>query len=396
MKNLSYVLTVGAALLSVACVNNQKKHDGAMNMKSNPVVAMLNKADATFTKMTVPVDSISAPLSAVEHDRAAFFLVSAYSLAMQAYVERGNPAEPMITDWMTPPRKFGGDNPHTIYSQIPISTDYAYKLTGTKGSFIYLGVQLYGYAQGFNIATNNINLKDMKVNKDGSFELYISKEKPKGAINWIEMTDGDHAFLVRQYFNKRVGNVPSKLNIMRVDDNKKPGPTYQERLARANDMMTEFIMGTIDLASLLRETALNQYPSKNSQVRAPKYGGALYPTKDNKYEGCWVSLKEGQAMKIHGKLPKNTLYASYVFYDRWYNTPSYPEVNCFRTMEEVALNSDGTFDLYLSPETINHPNWLNTGGLYEGSYSSRYLQSTETEFPTVELVNIKDIKPYVK
>jgi len=98
-------------------------------------------------------------------------------------------------------------------------------------------------------------------------------------------------------------------------------------------------------------------------------------------------------MRVHGRLPKDTLYASYVFYDRWYNTPTYPQANCFRTMNEVVLNSDGTFDLYISPEKINHPNWIDTGGLYEGSYSSRYMLSSETEFPTVEIVSIANIKP---
>jgi hypothetical protein len=61
-------------------------------------------------------------------------------------------------------------------------------------------------------------------------------------------------------------------------------------------------------------------------------------------------------------------------------------------MDEIVLNEDGSFDLYVSPETVNHPNWINTGGLYEGSYSSRYLLSDETRFPEIKVVNIKDIK----
>lgn len=394
MKKLTFILLFVATLSLASCGMGQKKD--MKEIIKTPLISMINTTDATFTKLTIPVDSISASLSAVEQERAAFFLVSAYSLVMQAYVERGNPAEPMITDWMTPPRKFGGDNPYTIYSQVPVDAKYAYKLSGTRGSYIYLGVQLYGFANGFNLPTQNIGNKNIKFNKDGSFDIYISKERPKEAKNWVQMADGDHAFLVRQYFDKRVGNVPAKLSVVRIDKNTEPGPDYMQRLESANRMMTECIMGTIDISSLLSETATNQYAPKDGKVRTPKYGGALYPTKDNVYEGCWVSLKQGQAMKVHGRLPKNTLYASYVFYDRWYNTPSYPEVNCFRTMNEIALNPDGTFDLYISPEIIEHPNWLNTGGLYEGSFSSRYLESTEKEFPTVEIVKIKDIPVYRK
>lgn len=394
MKKMIIFLLSGLTFMLASCGMGQKNE--IKQTAKNLLVSMINTIDATFTKLTDPVESISANLSAVEQERAAFFLVSTYSLVMQAYVERGNPAEPMLTDWMTPPRKFGGDNPYTIYSQVSVDTKYAYKLSGTRGSYIYLGVQLYGFASGFNIPTQNIGKKDIKFNSDGTFDIYISKEKPKGAKNWVQMTHGDHAFLVRQYFNKRTGNVPAKLSVVRVDNNTELGPDYLQRLETANKMMTECILGTIEVTNLLRETAFNQYSPKDGKVRSPKYGGALYPTKDNRYEGCWVSLKEGQAMKVHGRLPKNTLYASYVFYDRWYNTPTYPEVNCFRTMNEVALNPDGTFDLYITPEKIEHPNWINTGGLYEGSFSSRYLESTETEFPMVEIVCIKDIPVYKK
>jgi hypothetical protein len=62
-------------------------------------------------------------------------------------------------------------------------------------------------------------------------------------------------------------------------------------------------------------------------------------------------------------------------------------------MDEIVLNEDGSFDLYVSPETVNHPNWLDTGGLYEGSYSSRYLLSEETAFPAIEVVKVSSIKP---
>lgn len=385
MKKYLYLL-VGAVL--VACQSSETTY-------KNSQIKALIAANETFAQLSARVDSISCNLSPEEQGRAAFFLVSAYSLAIEANVEKGNPAMPMLTEWENPPRKFGGDNPYTIYTQAPLDTKFSYKLSGDRGSFIYLGVQLYGTANGYNIPTNNIGLKDIIFEKDGTFEINISTVRPQGAKNWVQMSEADHALLVRQYFDQRQGIIVSNLKIERTDDNPDGGFDYLKRLDILNNMLTEMIMGTIEVNNLLRENAFNKYPDKNAQVRAPKYGGALYPTKDNRYEGCWISLDKGQAMRIHGKLPQNTLYASYVFYDRWYNTPDYRNgINCFRTMNEVVLNPDGTFDLYISPEKIDHPNWLNTGGLYEGSYSSRYMQSQETEFPTVEIVNITDIKPF--
>lgn len=368
---------------------------GAVKIKTEQIAA-LDSVNEEFIKLSAVVDSISCNLSGIEKERAAFFLVSAYSLVIQSYVERGNPGAPGFTDWMVPPRKFGGDNPYTIYSQAPVSPEFSYKLSGRLGSCIYFGIQLYGMAGGFNLPTANLGKNDIVFNKDGSFDIYISAKRPDGVKNWLPLQNGDHAFIVRQYFDKREGNIPAQIKIERTDHNPSTGTTYLQRLENARKMITEYIMGSVDVSELLRENAFNKYPSKDAEIRSPKYGGALFPTKDNRYEGCWISLKEGEAMCVHGYLPQNTLYASYVFYDRWYNTPSYPEVNCFRTMNEIVLNPDRSFDLYVSPETIDHPNWINTGGLYEGSYSSRYMQSTDTVFPSLEVVKIKDIPPFWK
>ena len=391
MKSRAIITALLATTILAGCAERPKTK---VPYGNTDVDAILKITD-NFHGLSGKVDSITAKMSPIEKDRAAFFLVSAYSLVMQSYVERGDPAKPMLTEWMYPPRKFGGDNPYTIYTQAPVSAEFTYKLTGKKGNAVYMGIQMYGYSDGFNLPTANLNSGDMVFNNDGTFEIYISSEKPDGAENWMPLREGDHAFLVRQYFDERTGNIPAKLNIEPTGDNGKKGSSYFTRLEIADAMLTDYIMGTIDIASLLRETAMNKYADKNAEVRMPKYGGALYPTKDNKYEGCWVNLRPGEALRVHGRLPKNTLYASYVFYDRWYNTPDYPEINCFRTMNEIVLNEDGTFDLYVSPEPVDSPNWINTGGLYEGSYSSRYLQSTETEFPSVEVVKIKDI-PKIK
>ena len=357
----------------------------------NEYVAALQKISSTFSTLSSEADSISAGLSETEKERAGFFLASAYSLVMESYLEKGDPAEPGLTVWMSHTRKFAGDNPYTIYTQAPVDSNFVYKLSGNMGNAIYFGIQVYGYASGFNLPTVNLGLNSIALNIEKTFEVYLSVRRPAMAKNWIPLAEGDHAFLVRQYFNESAKVAEADLKIERVDNRTCQGKSYLERMNKANEMFYDYILGTIDICSMLEENALNAYPSKDAQVRAPNYGGALYPTKDNKYEGCWVSLKTGEALHLHGFLPEKTLYASYVFYDRWYNTPDYSNYSCFRTMEEIVLNTDGSFDLYVSPEKIDHPNWIDTGGLYEGSYSSRYLLSEETVFPDIKIIKINDI-----
>ena len=387
MKNLVNMIFSSLIIGLAAC----SQQPAPVQPAKNEYVAVLQEISSTFKELSGMVDSMSAGMTAIEKERAAFFLTSAYSLVMESYVEKGDPAEPALTVWMSPTRKFAGDNPYTIYTQAPVDSNFVYKLSGKMGNALYFGIQVYGYANGFNLPTANLGLTNIVLNSDKTFEVYLSSVKPENALNWVKLANRDHAFLVRQYFDDRNQVVPAELKIERIDNNSSPGLPYLKRLEKANAMLKDYILGTIDVCSILANNALNQYPSKDAQVRTPKYGGALYPTKDNRYEGCWVSLKEGEALHLRGFLPENTLYASYVFYDRWYNTPDYRKINCFRTKDEIVLNADGSFDLYVSPEEVDHPNWINTGGLYEGSYSSRYMLSQETRFPEVSVVKISDI-----
>jgi hypothetical protein len=391
MKRTILIISIFVMAVSQSC---KEKSENASSARNEYVVA-LQKISSTFSNLSMVADSISAGLSETEKERAGYFLASAYSLVMESYLEKGDPAFPGLTEWMSPTRKFGGDNPYTIYTQAPVDQSFEYILKGKSGNAIYLGVQVYGYAQGFNLATANMGLSDIKTDADGSFTIYLSAVRPGNVLNWIPLTRGDHAFLIRQYFGDRNSIIPAQFELKRIDKNDNPGIHYLERMKMAEKMLYDYILGAIDINSLLRENAFNTYPSKEAQVRAPKYGGALYPTKDNKYEGCWVSLKPGEVLNVHGFLPKKTLYASYVFYDRWYNTPNYRKINSFRTMDEIVLNTDGSFDLYISPEKIDHPNWIDTGGLYEGSYSSRYMLSEETVFPDIKVINIMDVKKSV-
>jgi hypothetical protein len=390
MKKLIFLLL---SFVSFAAIG-QEVGSGQTGVKGNPNIIAIDSIIKTYEHYIREVNDMSSGLSDLEKERAASFLTGTYSLVMESYVDKGNPADPGLTEWMTKYRKFAGDNPYTIYTQAPVNVQYEYKLSGKIGNSIYFGLQMYSLKEGFNLPSANIGLNDIKFNTDGTFEIYISKNRPADVQNWVPLAEGDHCFLIRQYFRNRSDIQPAQLKIERTDqniaNNHVPQTTLLERLENARKMLVDYIAGTIEINDILRQNAFNAYPKPGSKILQPKYGGSMYPTKDNVYQGFWVSLKPGQAIHLHGKPPK-ALYASYVFYDRWYQTPDYRKINSFRTLDELVLNPDGTYDIYISPEKIDHPNWINTGGLYEGSYSSRYMLSQDREFPTVEVINITDI-----
>jgi len=350
----------------------------------------LSQISMTYQDMLAYTDSVCNAYTAAEQRNAIHFMTSIYSLVMESYVDKGDPAQPEFTTWMHPWRKFGGDNPHTIYRQVPVHENYSYKVTGKAGTAFYIGLQVYGYASGFNLATNNISSNTLVLIPDGQFEIYLSRTRPEGAKNWVQLLPGDHAFLTREYFRDRNNVVPGTFKVERIDSSGTTVSTYHDRLRNAESKLKEYTLSTFEITGLLKENSFNHFPAPDAPVKAPRYGGALYPTNDNTYDGFWMSLKKGQAVHLHGKKPQAT-YVSWVFYNRWYTTPDYLKINSFLTDTEVQYNSDGSYDIYISPEKVNHANWIDTGGLYEGSVAIRYLLALSKEMPKLAIIHIADI-----
>ena len=66
--------------------------------------------------------------------------------------------------------------------------------------------------------------------------------------------------------------------------------------------------------------------------------GALFPTLDNVYDGFFVDLEPGQAIRLHGQAPSARFW-SLVFYDRWFNTPDF---SVHRWLPHRERRRDGT------------------------------------------------------
>ncbi len=95
--------------------------------------------------------------------------------------------------------------------------------------------------------------------------------------------------------------------------------------------------------------------------------------------GSIAGLGPGQALRLRGR-PPTARFSSFVFYDRWFNTPDIPAHRCFLTGSDLELNPDGTYEVILGPDP-GHPNWIDTAGLTEGIFAIRYLLPQQRDLP---------------
>jgi hypothetical protein len=357
---------------------------------------------AVTQAMAERVSATVAGQSQLEQAHAAEFLVAAQDLAVEMWFQKGDPASPYWTNWERPWRKFGGDNPGTTYFSAPVSARHRYRVAGDVGGAHYVGLQLYGQVQGFNAPTANISSHDLHIGDDGRFELFLGGERPDGEADWLPLADNDYVAMVRVYTYEVYPEW--HVTIERLDDSAVEPLSVSERLAKALGAAERLakaasyfeaeVLSSLELTELIALGGTNGYGGADATYRQPEYGDALFPTLDNKYEGFFVDIAPDEALVLHGRLPK-AHYCSLVFYDRWWATPAYPQVHCYRTDRSLEYNPDGTYDAVIAATDPGVPNWLDTGGLTQGVFASRYLLGEVKLLPEVSVVKLADVPDIV-
>ncbi|BBY57072.1 hypothetical protein MSAR_02080 [Mycolicibacterium sarraceniae] len=120
-----------------------------------------------------------------------------------------DPDYPHFVDMSTPIRLVGGPNPHGSYPLAMISGDRAYRVTGTRGTSAYLGLQV--------LAGTRMNPRRMS--------NYLA------GAQWIEIPDDATSIVVRDYVGDPTTEIPAQLDISLIGEAPPPGPLTDEVLA---------------------------------------------------------------------------------------------------------------------------------------------------------------------
>lgn len=321
----------------------------------------------------------------LEAERALFFVLSAYDLATEMWFQKGEPTAPRLTNWERPWRKYGGDNPTTIYLSAPVSPALRYRLTGPIGDALYVGVQVYTKGPGFNAPSANIS--DAALLAGGrQIDLLIGGPDPADGTAWLPLAEDDYLVMVRLY-HSAVPDAEPPITVRRLDAPPQGVLSLAQRAANAEAFFRDEISSTMAVTETLRAAGVNGYPPPDAPVHQPRYTGALFPTLDNVYDGFYLDLGPNQALRLRGR-PPTARFWSFVFYDRWFNTPDFPTHRCYLTNSDVQLDADGGYEVIVSPRDPGHPNWIDTAGLTEGIFAIRCLLPEHRELPVAEVFDL--------
>jgi len=337
----------------------------------------------------------------LDREEGQRFLLRLLGMGVDLHVENWDLRHPFFTRVMTETRKLLGDNPDTFYDIARISGNRTYRVRGDLGETCYMGLCVYGQTStsgapltsgdgtagidtsgSGNRIVANVSMSELDLDPDGRFDVVVSKERPTGARNWLQVDEGAHSLLVRQYFHDRRHQRHARIDIECLDpETEIPGdPRSMEALASRIDTFSSWIRGVVEITGrtgeLLRHRPNEITVDGRGSVRGS--GAALYPTPDNYYSGGWFRLGPDEALVLEGA-PPDTHYWSVQLLNQWMESLDYRHARVCYNLSNAALEPDGRFRFVVAHRDPGHPNWLDTDGHEVGYLLFRWMQ---TEMPT--------------
>ena len=349
----------------------------------------------------------ASPANPLQRADAFRFLTQNLGQAFDLALETKDPAFPQIHRFTTPTMKLGGDVADFTYRQAWISGEYAYRLTGRRGTARWLNVTVQGprpekipgtewpslHEPFGDIPECNILGSQIEADAEGHFELFIGGEARER--NWLPTTPGSRKLFIREAFDAW-GETPTALTIERLGMTEPRPMPSPERMTEAMDWAGRFVTGLMTQwpehswmtsGGVCDPRQLNAFPadkSANDAADAKRGRMAAHMVwhlepdealivEMDMHDGFWIF---GMGGAFVGSM------------DFLYRPVSY-------TPARTRVDRDGVVRLVIAHDDPGVHNWLDTQGFSDGNLTYRNLLSQNPASFRTKLVKRGDLREHL-
>lgn len=329
--------------------------------------------------------------SETELDRAEGYryLTRLLRIALDMNLEHADPDFPTLYRASHETAKIGGDNPDNYYQNATISGDRRYRIWGRRGTvpILTFGSKANRYAiDGTMASTGELDVKDMYIEPDGSFEIIASQDRAAG--NWLPLAPDSSFIVIRQTFFGPDKSGRADIHIEALDAPAHPAPLSAARLEDGLMRAAAFTAGTArtfqEWAKVFRAESTNKMVSAD-QEKYFRAGGdpSIF------YIYGWVDLAPGQALRIDADIPECEGW-NFQFNNVWMESLDYRFHRIHVNNHTARLNPDGSATIVVGPRDPGFGNWIDTAGHTKGIAMLRWTGAQSHPLPRTEVIDLDD------
>lgn len=313
-----------------------------------------------------------------------------------------DPARPLIlaSDLLPALTKIGGNSPDADYHTFPVSSDYRYRLRGTRGKAPFFSIQSQSLEldlirlQPKMYMPGVISDEQLRYDAKGRFEVLISEEKPADYDGlWLALDDKSFGVVVREYHHDREAEGEPELRVDVLDPVPTPRPFDDEEVAARLQQAAFMSRFWFDARQWYPEVwdaeRVNRFPvdDEGSDERSEELALAA----DVQYMlGAW-RLAGDEALLIEGQAPRSAYWIVQIT-DRWLETADFRRRQVHLNDSQIELDAAGRYRIVVAAENPGVPNWLDTGGRSEGHMAFRWAGADDAPEPSTRVVKLAALR----
>ncbi|MDT5015046.1 MAG: hypothetical protein QOD39_1206 [Mycobacterium sp.] len=343
--------------------------------------------------------------------------VDEYAMGAAFQQQLLNSMTPTVVTQVAPPHIWFGqdvpgsrilyDNPDTIYRFMGVNGASEYEI---RGQFLNYGDEnarpadtTFSVLEGLAGTTSSIlTADDLEVDEDGKFVITVSTEPADERPNHLQLTSGSTIIAARNTLGDWNAEDPMTLSIERVGGPPNSlfaqvgGFAFLGPQVASNPLLTTLVSlvpplpymppvlrGAFAAVILVvrgasQESKYMALASTDPDTGEPRPANTVSQPASNAeflanqlQSNGHYELQDGQALVLRID-PGRANYFVVPTYDVWTITDDYWNKQTSLNNEQAIANADGTYTVVISPTDPGVTNWIDTGGLHQGTISIRF------------------------
>ena len=328
-----------------------------------------------------------APVTALDQAEGLRYLSRLTRTALNMVVDSSDPDFPRLFKLTDDKIKIGADNPDNIYEQAVINPDRDYRIIGQRHGVPYLsfGTKANRYAtDGTMASTGEVELADLAIAADGSFEIVVSRKPHIG--NWLPMAPDTTTLIVRQTFADKAAQAPAEVRLERIG----AGPAAPELLTPATIAAqlagaAAFVRGTANIFADWSEW-FKTVPNRiydGDQAVFQRAGG------DPRiwYGHAYYELAPGEAWVLE-VLPPPCRMWNFQLDNWWMESLDHVHQQVWVNGHQAKYEDDGRVVIVCADHDPGWGNWIDLAGHRSGTALWRWIQAEEFPVPQCRVISL--------
>jgi hypothetical protein len=308
-------------------------------------------------------------------------------MGLEASVEAQGPLFPALLRLVDETKKFGCDNPDTMYLSAELDGARRYRITGTRGSVDYLSFTTQQVQGTISVQTGFLDSAGLTGGEGGNVEIILSEEPSAG--NWLRVTQATNRLSVRQTFGDRGAERPADLRIECIDAAGTPPAltvdALRDRLAQSVAFVRYCATTFTDWTEGYRSHPNALPPADQARCLAAGGDPNIYF-----YRSYW-ELDEGQALIVHiPRIPPCDTWNLQVD-NYWQESMDYRFFRSRINARTAVAAGDGSVTAVIAHGDPGIPNWLQTAGHRLGHFAMRYVRAAEVVDPVTRVCAVGEV-----